>query len=94
MAAAPLAPLDALESEAIYILREAAAQFRRPAILFSGGKESSVLVHLARKAFRPAAMPWPLLHIETGHNFAETIATGCFILTDPQTNDTVAAGTL
>ncbi|MQA88685.1 MAG: sulfate adenylyltransferase subunit CysD [Gemmatimonas sp.] len=65
--------LSQLESEAIYVMREAAAQFERPALLFSGGKDSIVMVHLARKAFRPARFPFPLLHIDTGHNFPETI---------------------
>lgn len=63
-----------LEDEAIYILRETAAQFENPAILFSGGKDSITLVHLAKKAFYPARIPFPLLHIDTGHNFPETIA--------------------
>ncbi|HEY1114232.1 MAG TPA: sulfate adenylyltransferase subunit CysD [Chitinophagaceae bacterium] len=62
-----------LEHEAIYIMREVAAQFERPALLFSGGKDSIVLVHLARKAFYPAKVPFPMLHIDTGHNFPETI---------------------
>src|SRR5690606_3884746 len=65
--------LAQLESEAIYLFREAAAQFERPALLFSGGKDSIVLVHLAKKAFAPARFPFPLLHIDTGHNFDETI---------------------
>lgn len=65
--------LQQLESEAIFIMREVAAQFERPVILFSGGKDSIVLVHLATKAFAPARFPFPLLHIDTGHNFAETI---------------------
>jgi sulfate adenylyltransferase subunit 2 len=63
----------ALEDEAIYIMREVAAQFDRPALLFSGGKDSITLVHLARKAFYPAKVPFPMLHIDTGHNFPETI---------------------
>ncbi len=63
----------ALEDEAIYIMREVAAQFEKPALLFSGGKDSITLVHLARKAFYPAAVPFPMLHIDTGHNFPETI---------------------
>ncbi|HTM93433.1 MAG TPA: sulfate adenylyltransferase subunit CysD [Flavisolibacter sp.] len=63
----------ALEDEAIYIMREVAAQFERPALLFSGGKDSIVLVHLARKAFFPAKVPFPMMHIDTGHNFEETI---------------------
>ena len=63
----------ALEDEAIYIMREVAAQFEKPAILFSGGKDSITLVHLARKAFFPAKVPFPMLHIDTGHNFEETV---------------------
>ena len=66
--------LDWLESEAIYILREVAAECARPALLFSGGKDSVVLLRLAEKAFRPGAFPFPLLHIDTGHNFDEVIA--------------------
>src|SRR5687767_8945267 len=62
-----------LEHEAIYILREVAAQFEKPAILFSGGKDSITLVRLAQKAFYPGKIPFPLLHIDTGHNFRETI---------------------
>ncbi len=65
--------LKQLESEAIYILRETAAQFERPALLFSGGKDSIVMTHLARKAFWPAKIPFPLVHVDTGHNFRETI---------------------
>ncbi|AFD07330.1 sulfate adenylyltransferase subunit CysD [Solitalea canadensis] len=65
--------LKTLEEESIYILREVAAQFERPALLFSGGKDSITLVHLARKAFFPAKFPFPLVHIDTGHNFQETI---------------------
>lgn len=65
--------LDELESEAIYILREVWAQFENPAILFSGGKDSIVVTHLARKAFYPARIPFSLVHIDTGHNFPETI---------------------
>ncbi len=68
-----LTHLEELESEAIYILREVAAQFERPALLFSGGKDSIVLVHLSRKAFYPASIPFPLVHIDTGHNFEEAI---------------------
>ena len=63
-----------LADEAIYILRETAAQFERPAILFSGGKDSIVVTHLAVRAFAPAPVPFPLLHVDTGHNFAETLA--------------------
>lgn len=66
--------LKELESEAIYVLRETAAQFERPALLFSGGKDSIVITHLARKAFFPAKFPFPLVHIDTGHNFPEAIA--------------------
>ncbi|MET3980128.1 sulfate adenylyltransferase subunit 2 [Mucilaginibacter sp. UYP25] len=65
--------LDELEAEAIYILREVAGQFEKPALLFSGGKDSITLVHLALKAFRPGKFPFPLVHIDTGHNFEETI---------------------
>ncbi|HTF03798.1 MAG TPA: sulfate adenylyltransferase subunit CysD [Bacteroidia bacterium] len=65
--------LQELESESIYVLREVAAQFENPALLFSGGKDSIVVSHLARKAFFPAKIPFPLLHIDTGHNFPETI---------------------
>ncbi|MDR1414810.1 MAG: sulfate adenylyltransferase subunit CysD [Odoribacteraceae bacterium] len=68
-----LTHLDELESEAIYVLREVAAQFERPVILFSGGKDSIVVTHLAYKAFYPLRIPFPLLHIDTGHNFSETI---------------------
>lgn len=64
---------NALESEAIYIFREVAAQFERPVLLFSGGKDSITLVRLAQKAFWPAKIPFPLMHIDTGHNFPETI---------------------
>jgi len=67
-------PTDALESEAIYIIREVVAQFEKPVLLFSGGKDSITLVRLAQKAFYPAKIPFPLLHIDTGHNFPETIA--------------------
>ncbi len=65
--------LDELGAEAIYILREVAGQFEKPALLFSGGKDSITLVHLAQKAFRPGKFPFPLVHIDTGHNFQETI---------------------
>src|SRR4051812_23808215 len=65
--------LDELEAEAIYILLEVAGQFEKPALLFSGGKDSITLVHLALKAFRPGKLPFPLVHIDTGHNFPETI---------------------
>jgi sulfate adenylyltransferase subunit 2 len=65
--------LDQLESEAIHIMREVAGQFERPALLFSGGKDSITLVHLALKAFRPGKFPFPLVHIDTGHNFQEAL---------------------
>jgi sulfate adenylyltransferase subunit 2 len=66
--------LQVLESEAIHIMREVAAEFERPALMFSGGKDSIVMVRLAEKAFRPARFPFPLLHVDTGHNFPEAIA--------------------
>jgi sulfate adenylyltransferase subunit 2 len=68
-----LSHLDWLESEAIHILREVAGQSAQPVLLFSGGKDSIVLLHLATKAFRPAPFPFPLMHIDTGHNFPEVI---------------------
>jgi sulfate adenylyltransferase subunit 2 len=68
-----LAHLEALESEAIHILREVAAQLERPVLLFSGGKDSIVLLRLAEKAFRPARFPFPLMHVDTGHNFPEVL---------------------
>ncbi|MGJ8723002.1 MAG: sulfate adenylyltransferase subunit CysD [Roseibacillus sp.] len=68
-----LSHLDQLEAEAIYILRETAAQFENPALLFSGGKDSIVMAHLAAKAFWPSRLPFPLVHVDTGHNFAETM---------------------
>ncbi len=68
-----LTHLKELEAESIYVLREVAAQFENPALLFSGGKDSIVCFHLARKAFFPANIPFPLVHVDTGHNFEETI---------------------
>lgn len=68
-----LTHLDELESESIFVIREVAAQFERPAILFSGGKDSIVMTWLAKKAFWPAKIPFPLFHIDTGHNFQETL---------------------
>ena len=68
-----LSHLDALESEAIHIMREVAAELERPVLLFSGGKDSIVLLRLAEKAFRPGRFPFPLMHIDTGHNFPEAI---------------------
>tara|TARA_Y100000991_G_scaffold215518_1_gene206276 strand:+ start:3999 stop:4904 length:906 start_codon:yes stop_codon:yes gene_type:complete len=66
--------LKELESEAIFIIREIVSQFEKPALLFSGGKDSILLTHLAKKAFYPAKIPFPLIHIDTGHNFPETIS--------------------
>jgi sulfate adenylyltransferase subunit 2 len=68
-----LSHLDALEAEAIYIMREVAAQFERPVLLFSGGKDSIIMLRLAEKAFRPAKFPFPVMHIDTGHNFPEVL---------------------
>jgi sulfate adenylyltransferase subunit 2 len=65
--------LRELEAESIYVIREVAAQFENPVLLFSGGKDSIVMLHLARKAFWPAKIPFPIMHIDTGHNFDETI---------------------
>jgi sulfate adenylyltransferase subunit 2 len=65
--------LDILEAEAIFILRETAGQFQRPVLLFSGGKDSTVLIHLALKAFYPGKLPFPVMHIDTGHNFDEAL---------------------
>jgi len=69
-----LTHLEELESEAIYVLREVASQFENPALLFSGGKDSIIVAHMARKAFWPGKIPFPLVHVDTGHNFPETIA--------------------
>src|SRR6202166_4972960 len=68
-----LSHLRALESEAIHVMREVAAEFEHPVLLFSGGKDSIVLLRLAEKAFRPAPFPFPLMHVDTGHNFPEVI---------------------
>ena len=68
-----LSHLRELEAEAIFVLREVAAQFDNVGLLFSGGKDSIVCAHLARKAFYPSKLPFPLVHIDTGHNFPETI---------------------
>jgi sulfate adenylyltransferase subunit 2 len=68
-----LTHLEELEAEAIFIIREVVAQFEKPALLFSGGKDSIILTHLAKKAFYPARVPFPLVHIDTGHNFPETL---------------------
>src|SRR4051812_33188264 len=66
--------LKQLESEAIFVMREVVAQFSRPVLLFSGGKDSIVMAQLARRAFYPGKIPFPLLHVDTGHNFPETLA--------------------
>src|SRR5439155_8133439 len=68
-----LTHLEALEAEAIFIMREVAAEFEHPVLLFSGGKDSIVLLRLAEKAFRPGRFPFPLMHVDTGHNFPEVI---------------------
>src|SRR5690606_3485994 len=65
--------IQQLESEAILIMREVAAQFEKPVLLFSGGKDSICMAHLAKKAFYPGKIPFPFLHVDTGHNFVETI---------------------
>ncbi|KQR16316.1 sulfate adenylyltransferase [Cellulomonas sp. Leaf334] len=72
-AAPPLTQLDALESEGIHVMREVAGEFERPVLLFSGGKDSIVMLHLARKAFWPSPVPFALMHVDTGHNFPEVI---------------------
>ncbi|MGN8245424.1 sulfate adenylyltransferase subunit CysD [Cellulomonas soli] len=69
-----LTQLDTLESEGVHVMREVAGQFERPVLLFSGGKDSIVMLHLARKAFWPAPVPFPVMHVDTGHNFPEVIA--------------------
>src|SRR5262245_62345549 len=68
-----LSHLQALEAEAIHVIREVAAEFERPVLLFSGGKDSAVMLHLAIKAFAPARLPFPVMHVDTGHNFREVI---------------------
>ena len=70
----PLGHLDLLESLAVFIIREVAAESERPVLLFSGGKDSAVLLHLAAKAFKPGRIPFPVLHVDTGHNFSEVLA--------------------
>ncbi len=91
--------LDTLESEAIYILREVAAQFQRPALLFSGGKDSAVVLRLAVKAFTPGPVPFTLLHVDTGHNYPEVLAfrdeaaaAAGTILVVRKVEDSIAAG--
>ena len=69
-----LSHLRTLEAEAIHIFREVAAEFERPVLLFSGGKDSAVMLHVARKAFWPCPLPFPVMHIDTGHNFDEVLA--------------------
>ena len=69
-----LSHLRTLEAEAIHVFREVASQFERPVLLFSGGKDSIVLVRLAEKAFRPGRFPFPMMHVDTGHNFPEVIS--------------------
>src|SRR5947209_15190788 len=68
-----LTHLQALEAESIHIIREVAAELERPVLLFSGGKDSIVMLHLAAKAFAPARMPFPVMHVDTGHNFPEVL---------------------
>ncbi|HEV7615908.1 MAG TPA: sulfate adenylyltransferase subunit CysD [Solirubrobacterales bacterium] len=72
-AAVELSDLDTLEAESIHIIREVAAEFEHPVMLFSGGKDSVLMLHLARKAFRPSPVPFPVMHVDTGHNFPEVI---------------------
>ncbi|MDQ1295927.1 MAG: sulfate adenylyltransferase subunit 2, partial [Actinomycetota bacterium] len=83
--------LDLLESAAVHIVREAAGQFERPVLLFSGGKDSIVMLHLARKAFRPVPLPIPLLHVDTGHNFPEVLAHRDRVVAEGRLNLLVAA---
>ena len=68
-----LTDVEALEAESIHIIREVAAEFERPVMLFSGGKDSIVMLHVAIKAFAPAKVPFPIMHVDTGHNFPEVI---------------------
>src|SRR4051812_2270463 len=74
MATYQLSDLQALEAESIHIMREVAAEFERPVLLFSGGKDSIVMLRLAEKAFWPARIPFPVMHVDTGHNFPEVLA--------------------
>ena len=69
-----LTHLDALEAESVFVMREVAAEFQRPVLLFSGGKDSIILLRIAEKAFRPAGFPFPIMHVDTGHNFPEVLA--------------------
>ena len=73
VSAIQLSNLQELEAEAVFVMREVAAEFERPVLLFSGGKDSIVLLRLAEKAFRPAPFPFPVMHIDTGHNFPEVL---------------------
>ena len=73
MADTTISHLDALEAESIHIIREVAAEFEHPVLLFSGGKDSAVMLKIAEKAFWPARLPFPLMHVDTGHNFAEVL---------------------
>src|SRR5436853_2352498 len=73
VAAYRFSQLDALEAESIFVMREVAAEFERPVMLFSGGKDSIVMLRLAEKAFWPAPLPFPVMHVDTGHNFPEVI---------------------
>src|ERR1700685_4511239 len=68
-----LSQLDVLEAESIHVIREVAAEFERPALLFSGGKDSIVMLALAEKAFKPANIPFPVMHVDTGHNLPEVL---------------------
>src|SRR2546430_1928137 len=77
-----LSHLRSLEAEAIHIIREVAAEFERPVLLFSGGKDSIVMLHLALKAFAPGRLPFPVMHVDTGHNFDEVIATRDELVTE------------
>src|SRR5258707_5232324 len=72
--AVELSDLDTLEAESIHIIREVVAEFEQPVMLFSGGKDSVLMLQLARKAFAPAPVPFPIMHVDTGHNFPEVIA--------------------
>ncbi len=69
-----LSHLDALEARSIHLIREVAAELRNPVVLFSGGKDSVVVLHLAAKAFQPGRFPFPVMHVDTGHNFPEVLA--------------------
>lgn len=89
--ARPLTQLEALESEAIHIFREVAGEFERPVLLFSGGKDSIVMLHLARKAFWPAAVPFAVMHVDTGHNFPEVIAYRDAVVTEHRLRLVVAS---